>query len=69
MLSKLENFENNYTISISFHALHKIIIERIFDILIKYINIITVRIAISILVIIVNRKGLTVPWKLIDQDE
>ena len=68
MLAKLENFENNYSISISFHALHKIIIERIFDILIKYINII-VRIAISILVIIVNRKGLTVPWKLIDQDE
>lgn len=67
MLAKLENFENNYSISISFHALHKIIIERIFDIfnqIYKYY-----RIAISILVIIVNRKGLTVPWKLIDQDE
>lgn len=68
MLSKLENFENNYTISISFHALHKIIIERIFDILIKYINIITVRIAISILVIIMTEPQ-RIPWKLIDQDE
>lgn len=66
MLAKLENFENNYSISISFHALHKIIIERIFDIfnqIYKYY-----RIAISILVIIMTEPQ-RIPWKLIDQDE